>query len=664
MKLYKYSLIAALALSGVLCACDDDIKYTPGPQGTGEQFYLPATGSIAVDIPNEATTVALDIYRVEKGEATTLNITSTVKDAAGADASDILKVPSTVTFENGATSAKIDVAVDFAKVVADEAYTLTVAIASDDISAYGAKECTYTLSYAPWTDWESLGKGVYTFTLLGSIKGEYDCDIYTRSSITDPDKVEYAVANLIEEGINFQYSIDLSKTIEVDGVKCPLVNMAPYHSTLENGTGSGVFFWWYSVEQWIAEIWGLGWENVDRVMELNGLGQSYFNPQTGVIASDVSIVSNEEDIPGTSASYGVGYEYVQLPGYANYDIMMNYTGNYVTPDGVEYALVNAVKTDDVANYVYDIFAGELDEAGVATAVEDIKANEELESVSDATKNLAFQIEEDGLYTVVAVGYNADGEEACKVSYTFEYATVQGAPKWESMGYCEYSDGFMSAFFTLPDFATEVEVQKSTQTEGLYRLVNPYVDIAEYFQASLAKGNRYLEFGMLADDQVYVAPSELGIIANPSYGEFAGMSQSYYLLAKGATPAEVAAMNAFGKMENGVITFPAGMLMASMSLYKDGAFHYANIDPENPTLAKDYPGDFDPYWGKGQFFISLNVSNEAPVNKINKSTSPINFNSVSKKTFEPGFKISGSKKLKYVDEAALQDYRRNHSNYKF
>ncbi len=139
MKLYKYSLIAALALSGVLCACDDDIKYTPGPQGTGEQFYLPATGSIAVDIPNEATTVALDIYRVEKGEATTLNITSTVKDAAGADASDILKVPSTVTFENGATSAKIDVAVDFAKVVADEAYTLTVAIASDDISAYGAK---------------------------------------------------------------------------------------------------------------------------------------------------------------------------------------------------------------------------------------------------------------------------------------------------------------------------------------------------------------------------------------------------------------------------------------------------------------------------------------------------------------------------------------------
>lgn len=658
MKLFKYSLIAALALSGALCACDDDNDYAPGAAVSGDEVYFPEIENTTIDIPDQATSIDIPVARIKDAADVTVNVSSTVIDAEGQDASTVFTVPSQVTFKSGEKETPLTIAVDFAKVVADQDYTLTVNLEGNNTTPYGASSCTYTLRYAPWTEWEFVPgeEGVYTFAHLSSIKGDYEVGIVTRRSMINPDNIQYATVGPFSNGINFVYSVNMAETVEVDGKNYPKVSIQTYIPGLTNGA-SDEHFIWMDTRTWIAEFWGLGWDRVDQVMERNNFGPSYLNTDTGLFYLDVAVVSDDPALPGTSSAYGVGYEYLQLPGYKSYSISFSYSGNYVDMNDQEYAIVNAYKSEDVTSYIYDIFDGKLNDDQIATAIETMKADENLEAVTASNTNLAFNLTEDGTYTVVGIGRDASGEDVCTAAYSFDFNTVRGAEKWTSLGYCEYTDGFINCIYGTPTLTWDVEIQESNETPGLYRLVDPYKDwAAKYSNVEYLAGKYYLNINVQNPEQVYITTSKLGVVIDPSYGQAIVSSTANGLLENGISPDVIAANNCFGKLEDGIITFPTGRLLFIEENEYDGeGYYYANTDPDNNTKAET--GTYDPFWGTGTFCVDMSGL-AASASKVKSSKAPIYYDFVKNgEKFKSGFTIK-TKTLKTLDPQVLQDYRKN------
>lgn len=633
MKLYKYSLIAALALSGALCACSDDDAYAPAEPVSGNEVYFPISESASIDIPDMATSVAVTVDRVVDTDAINVSVTSSVTTEDGEAVSGIFTVPSQVSFAAGEKSTKLDIAVDFAKVEPDVNYVVSLKLEGDNTTPYGASERVYTLVYSPWSEWELVPGEVAVYDWsVGPFIDSYEVPVVVSQSKVNPSNYRYGICNLYygsDDGltVNFTYSFNTEKTIDVDGVKCPIVTMSVFETETQISVNGGAYVGNATfMDSYTWSAMQVGEDNAEAFMERNGIKQSYYNPETGTFA--IYSVYTIMELP--KGSYlSMAYDYLQLPGYKSYSVDFEYTGNYVNPvEEVEYAVVSAVKSEDVDNYIYDIFAGELDENGIATAIEDLKAAEEPNKVSEAVTNLTFALEEDGLYTIVAIGRDSDGNEVCKSSYTFEYATVQGAPKWTSLGMCEYTDGILCApnAYNLPAYTFDVEIQESTEYPGYYRLVDPYAELAAAYGKTFSylSGKHYLEFDASNPERVDLCESWLGIA--DAKGEYGAMGKAFYQQYGKGVSADVLAQNGFyGSLKDGVITFPAGMLY----LIQGNKLYTCNMDPENPTLEDENP---DLYWGKGTFCIDMNgVANasasakKAPVKKGEFATK-LNFKS--------------------------------------
>lgn len=658
MKFFKYSLIAALALSGALCACDDDNDYAPGAAVSGDEVFFPITESATVDIPSEATSVAVSVNRLNADDAISVPVAAVITDSEGTDATEIFTVPSQVSFTAGEKETQLIIGVDFAKVTPDEEYEVTLTLEGDNTTPYGASTRTYTLVYAPWTDWDYVPgeDGVYTMSVYTSAVDEVP--VLFRKSLVNPNKVEYAVCDLFyisKDGpyINFTYSMDLSNTIDVDGVDCPIVTMSPLNCG-ENGVGTGDYLMLYDYRTWSIEIFGVSEANVDAFMERNGIAQSYYNPETGTFVMSLILIGTKLD-PGSY--YSDGFDYLQLPGYKSYVLNFDYTGNYFdTYNEIEYAVVSAYKSEDVTSYVYDIFAGELEGDDLAAAIESVKNNDDLEAETAGITNLAFPLNEDGAYTIVAVGLDENGEEVCNQNYVFEFKSVRGAAEeWTSLGFCEYTDGIVNSAFKIPTLTFDIEIQESIETPGLYRLVDPYKEMASMFKGGVyLKGKHYMYIDAQNPEQVGIPYSTLGI--DLGYGEMAVQSFSEYALEKGLSAETIAQQGWFGKLEDDMITFPAGMLIG----YDDDGGFDANVDPNNPT--KGDKDNYDPTLGEGTFCVDMSglatsseVKSKSPA--LNKySVTPIKCSGLAKK-FNSDFKLHKSvTPLKTIDAKTLNEYR--------
>ena len=95
-------------------------------------------------------------------------------------------------------------------------------------------------------------------------------------------------------------------------------------------------------------------------------------------------------------------------------------------------------------------------------------------------------------------------------------------------------------------------------------------------------NYYMEIDAQNPEAVTLKLTYTGM--DQGYGEFILWSMADYYLTNGKTAEEVAEY--FGKLEDGVITFPANSLLVAMAGYKDGALYAANT---NGKFAVALPG---------------------------------------------------------------------------
>ena len=141
-------------------------------------------------------------------------------------------------------------------------------------------------------------------------------------------------------------------------------------------------------------------------------------------------------------------------------------------------------------------------------------------------------------------------------------TEQPAEQWKSAGKASFTDGFLSPGFSsnTDDYTWTVDVEESTTTAGLYRLVNPYSATGcPLVSKNLDNTPAYVRIDASDPDIVVIQPQYTGFKAehsNETINFYIGNDAGIYV-ADGISKADLKASSSFAskidKMENGVIT---------------------------------------------------------------------------------------------------------------
>ena len=155
-------------------------------------------------------------------------------------------------------------------------------------------------------------------------------------------------------------------------------------------------------------------------------------------------------------------------------------------------------------------------------------------------------------------------------------------QWTSLGMATYTEDLVTTFFNVDNVSYEVEIQESVEYPGKYRLVNaygaayPYNSDGDYD----ASKNYYIVIDACNPEKVSIDLSYTGM--NWGYGEFYVWSMAQYVMANGGTEAD--ALPYWGKLENGVITFPAQALVSGMG---DEYMSYGNKNGKFSVVLPGY-----------------------------------------------------------------------------
>lgn len=169
-----------------------------------------------------------------------------------------------------------------------------------------------------------------------------------------------------------------------------------------------------------------------------------------------------------------------------------------------------------------------------------------------------------------------GDEYTSVYGKSEYLFKIGVPSpWESLGEATYADDYVSTWFGVGNDEYKVEIQENLLQPGLFRLVNPYGAAYPYNEPGDWDDSQdwYFEINAVDPTAVFINLQEVGM--DWGYGMFSFGSIAALRMSQGKTLEEVKEDGLTGTFENGVITFPAGQLLAKMADYNDGGMYPAN-----------------------------------------------------------------------------------------
>ena len=192
-KIFKYAYIALMgAMTFTVSSCSSDYEYDgrgAADDPNKAQAYIEgataATKFMEVEPGNEAFTVT--IGRKNVNGASTIGIEKI-------DTADVFDVPSSVTFESGATTAQITVTAPRAQ--AGKAYGLAVKIADADKSNYIDAPQALVVDYTI-LKWESLGTCYWVDGLVASLFGVDETLAYAteafKTTTADGDRYRFAL---------------------------------------------------------------------------------------------------------------------------------------------------------------------------------------------------------------------------------------------------------------------------------------------------------------------------------------------------------------------------------------------------------------------------------------------------------------------------------------
>lgn len=258
-------------------------------------------------------------------------------------------------------------------------------------------------------------------------------------------------------------------------------------------------------------------------------------------------------------------------------------GKVVFSDAKDYSINGAANTDcwntgdfyvtwkageDIASLKYMSVAGAWFDADEET-ISDIETQlaQKLEDIDLEGKKDLDPVGKDfgrGPATIFFIAYDADGTRVKAQTVKVLIEPDNFYSTWTNIGRCKYTDDIIASTYSSRDPQTgassfwntgvlEALVQESDLTPGLYRIVNPYTDASwEYAALNLhytSDHRHYLYIDASVPDKVSIPESYVGydfLNINTSV-----ISTNYFYLIDGQKTDD----SLWGKLENGVITFP-------------------------------------------------------------------------------------------------------------
>lgn len=599
MKLYNKFLGAAaiLSLGLVAYSCDDDNNsYTPGDLPDGEQVYIPQSQTGNYTAPEDQLyDFELTVMRSKTDDAVSVPVTVTPQ---GDDVIvSAFTFPATVNFAAGSNTATYTFQCDATGLEYDEQQQFLFSIADEHTTPYGVSEIILTINKpAPWT---LLGTGDYYDVYWGVADGEDDEPIDVTVWQNDLDPNLFRVQNPYRlwngEDTFFEFYITVpgdtyfGQVVDVRG----LVVYNDYYFTYNPNYDDDIYlvfpgrFTNYADPSFWVYNYVVAWQDDEQTLP----GEIHISPFYYMFNTGGYNQTTSEPIT------------IIFPGYDPMDLTteVSYEGMLNGPDGSYNVLASVTLGPDVKSAKVGVGAGR-----DASVIADAIAEGDLESVT-ITENTQVKVAFDesnapGYYTVVVVPYNGD-VKGSPSSATFQWAGV-GAPaeKWNSLGYVEYVDGYMSSMFlACYPYPEYVELQQSDENKQFYRLVEPYGEAYPYnepgdWDTSMTS---YLNFKVVSNSFAYVLESPQTIFWTPQVGYLTCSSYcAYFIDGQGITEAQLIQAGYGGTVANGVFSFPnyplddSGRLsytelLAGWSGFGEG-WYYAN-----------YAFDYDAYQETGE-----------------------------------------------------------------
>lgn len=553
-KIFKSAFVALVALIGLtMTSCVNKYDYDAAT-ASGEQVYFDNSTS-KVALSKDATSFTVPVLRVATTEAATIALTST-------DESGIFTIPSSVSFAAGENKALVTIGYDPTKLEYDDFKSITLSLSDASYGTpYGFSSLSFlagipspfvTIGKAKFMDsWMYDAETYFDVTLQ---QNEINPDIYRIVNPYDEILVKGGYSpNYVKKGPSEYLTFQLRHAGEEVGgailTRDNLVTFEPfrtgyYISNYDSGDADG-------------EVWGF------HVSD--DAFHSSWHVEAAYLKSCVAAYK-EDGTPGQvnlAPWYyitGVGgwnksQEDKQIeiifPGFtpADYSAELAYSGIFTDASEKVFAVGSLTLGADAQ----EVKAIVMDAAVDANAVADAIAAGELEAIDVAAGSIQVPIPEDLTGKLQIIVVVLAGETVKNVvAAPFEYYGG-GASPWNSLGQGYFVDDMILPLFGYDPEPYPVEIQESTSTPGLYRLVKMYSAVAADFGVVSGTGDVLVHAENPNAVYIPLQPLELTIGSN---GPFSLSTDAGELVEKYGFDAVYAQLpNIFGKLADGIITFP-------------------------------------------------------------------------------------------------------------
>lgn len=553
-KIFKSAFVALVALIGLtMTSCVNKYDYDAAT-ASGEQVYFDNSTS-KVALSKDATSFTVPVLRVATTEAATIALTST-------DESGIFTIPSSVSFAAGENKALVTIGYDPTKLEYDDFKSITLSLSDTSYGTpYGSSSLSFlagipspfvTIGKAKFMDsWMYDAETYFDVTLQ---QNEINPDIYRIVNPYNEILVKGGYSpNYVKKGPSEYLTFQLRHAGEEVGgailTRDNLVTFEPFRT--------GYYISDYDSGDTDGEVWGFHVSD-DKF-------HSSWHVEAAYLKSCVTAYK-EDGTPGQinlAPWYyviGVGgwnksQEDKQIeiifPGFtpADYSAELAYSGIFTDASEKVFAVGSLTLGADAQ----EVKAIVMDAAVDANAVADAIAAGELEAIDVAAGSIQVPIPEDLTGKLQIIVVVLAGETVKNVvAAPFEYYGG-GASPWNSLGQGYFVDDMILPLFGYDPEPYPVEIQESTSTPGLYRLVKMYSAVASDFGVVSGTGDVLVHAENPNGVYIPLQPLELTIGSN---GPFSLSTDAGELVEKYGFDAVYAQLpNIFGKLADGIITFP-------------------------------------------------------------------------------------------------------------
>lgn len=547
-------MLSLLVGAGLASCSSDDFSYTPAEALANAQVFFPTSNDVSYTLSDDAPTINIAIQRAVTDDALTVPLSVTVAQNAAA-----FTVPASVDFAAGEATAVIPVNYDPTQIAYESKDTLIISIGDETVTTpYGNnQQKMYVTLPSPLN---LLGVGTFTDSWVWGGTGKVE--IYQNKN------------NLSEFRVMAPFEAVLTAIAEEEGA-----NPATYLAELNGRQSPYITFTVMKPGDALADIpitkqdlvyfpqINTGYYNTSNdynqdILALHPVSFTNFQSEDMWTYSRV-IEWQENGLPGRvqlapyfymngiggwNQTQNDGIFVIDFPGYSpkDYAAELTYRGVLTDPAGAVYAVGNLTLGADVTTAKAVVLPADVD----ADAVADALVSGDLEGIDVTSGTIEVPIEEGltgKLLLIVAV--IEDGAVKTTATAKFEYYGG-GANPWQSLGVGYYTDDFVLPLFGNDPETFEVEIQESTETPGVYRLVSAYKAVAAGFGVDFTPTD--IEVNAEDPDGVYILQQLTGV--DLGYGNMEIASYGGYMLQR-YTFTQLKGANYFGKLAGGSITFP-------------------------------------------------------------------------------------------------------------